>query len=720
MTTAALILAALCCCAAAGIVSLLAPVRWRRMRPWPYLTLTVAAGLLAVAGFRADLGPGGSLDLGTFLGFGHSMLVADPLAGLLLTLTGVIAVPITLSFAVWSGHDADVPYRPLAALVALTLAGIVVVLLADDAYVFLFGWESVSVAFYLLPAYRRDRPGRGEAGTLTYAFSKTSGALLLVAFLLLTATTGSFHLATWSSASGALRDTAYVLALVAFTAKVGVVPLQVWMPRGYAAAPGPARALMSAVAANIGFYGMWRLLQILGAPPTPIAVLLLLAAAFTALLGIAHAAVQRDLQRVIAYSSVENGGLITAGYAIGLAGATAGLPRLVAAGLLTSALQMVAHAFAKSSLFLATARIEQRTGLRDLDELRGAGRCEPAVATAFTIGALTLAGLPLTLGFVSEWFLLEAVMQLFRLHQLTLQITFAVAGAALALAIGYAGFTFVRLVGMTVLGGAGSRASTVTGSRLGLLGSLALLLPAAGCVAIAAASPLEIRFLAHGLSAVVPTDTTLGALASPWVLQPVYADFSALSPSWLAVELPILAGLVLLFTVVASRGSMFAVRRVPAWRSATGGVAGDARYTAFGFANPTRHVLGNLLLTRAGHVELEKETRAEEDEGSSFTGPDMPPGEQQQRPASQAPPGAVGGGAPGAGSPAAAPDPSRHPTYSTDVVELVEIFLYRPAIRPLRRLVAAAKGLQSGRLDAYISYLLITLVALIAVVVALS
>ena len=165
---------------------------------------------------------------------------------------------------------------------------------------------------------------------------------------------------------------------------------------------------------------------------------------------------------------------------------------------------------------------------------------------------------------------------------------------------------------------------------------------------------------------------------------------------------------------------MFAVRRVPAWRSATGGVAGDARYTAFGFANPTRHVLGNLLLTRAGHVELEKETRAEEDEGSSFTGPDMPPGEQQQRPTGQAPPGDVGGGAPGTGSPADAPDRSRHRTYSTDVVELVEIFLYRPAIRPLRRLVAAAKGLQSGRLDAYISYLLITLVALIAVVVALS
>lgn len=689
MTTAALVLAAFCCCAASALVALVTPLRWQRARPWPYLILTVGAALLAVTGFRADLGHGGALDLGTFFGFGNSSLRADPLAGLFLALTGTIAIPITLSFVAWSRRAADVPFRPLPAVVALTLAGIVVVLLADSAYVFLFGWESVSVAFYLLSSYRRDLPGRGRAGMLTFAFSKTSGSLLLVAFLLLAGATGSFRLADWSSASGAVHDAAYALALVAFTAKVGVVPLQVWLPTGYGAAPGPARALMSAVAANIGFYGMWRTLQILGAPPTWIAVVLLLAAAFTALLGIAHAAVQRDLQRVIAYSSVENGGLITAGYAIALAGAATGLQRLIALGLLTSGLQMIAHSFAKSSLFLASGRLEQVTGHRDLDELLGAGHGEPAAATAFTLGALTLAGLPLTLGFVSEWFLLEAIMQLFRLPQLTLQITFAVAGAALALAAGYAGFTFVRLVGMTVLGG--RRRSASTGApRLGAIGTVALLLPAGGCIGIAAVSPLEIRFLAHGLSSVVPAGTTLGALSSPWVLQPVYADFSALSPSWLAIELPVLAALVLGVATLASHASLFTVRRVPAWRSATGGVTGDARYTPFAFANPTRHVLGNLLLTRTGKIEVEQEA-------SAFAGPDMPAGDSRPQ-----------------------PDPHPHQTYSTDVVELVETLLYRPVIAPLRLVVATAKRLQSGRLDAYISYMLIALVALLAVVVAVS
>ncbi|MHB8339761.1 MAG: proton-conducting transporter transmembrane domain-containing protein [Mycobacteriales bacterium] len=699
MTTAALVLAALCCCGGTALLSVVVRSCPRPVRSWPYLMLGTATTLLAIAGVRADLGHGGTLELGTVLGFGTSALRVDPLAGLFLALTGVIATPVMLGFAAWSRSDADAPFRSLPAFVALTLAGIVVVVLADTAYVFLFGWESVSLAFYLLCSYRRDLPGRGRAGMLAYAFSKTSGALLLMAFLLLAAATGSFRLADWSTATGAVHDTAYALALLGFTAKVGVVPLQVWLPGGYSAAPGPARALMSAVAANIGFYGMWRTLQILGRPPTWLAVGLLLLAGFTALLGIAHAAVQRDLQRVIAYSSIENGGLITAGYGIALAGAAAGLTRLMALGLLTSGLQMIAHAFAKSSLFLATSRIEQVTGRRDLDGLLGAGRREPATAAAFTLGAFTLAGLPLTVGFVSEWFLLEAVMQLFRLHQLPLELTFVIAGAAIALAAGYAGFTFVRLVGMTVLGGTRRQPATTTAPRLGVLGAVAMLVPAASCIALAAASPWEIRFLAHGLSTVVPSDGTLGALTSPWVLQPVYAHFSALSPSWLAVELPVLALLAVGVAALASRGSLFTVRRVPAWRSATGGVAGDARYTPFAFANPTRHVLGNLLFTRAGHTQVEAETRQEEDAASTFSGPDMPVGEGRLHPVTES---------------------HYHAAYTTDVVELVETFLYRPAIAPLRRVVTAAKRLQSGRLDAYIGYMLIALVALLAVVVGLS
>lgn len=148
---------------------------------------------------------------------------------------------------------------------------------------------------------------------------------------------------------------------------------------------------------------------------------------------------------------------------------------------------------------------------------------------------------------------------------------------------------------------------------------------------------------------------------------------------------------------------MFRVRRVPVWQSATGGVADDAHYTPFAFANPTRHVLGNLLFTRSERGEVDQDTRHREDAGSAFRGPDLPGFNGR---------GAAGGHAAGAAT-------GHLATCTTDVVELVETFLYRPLLAPTRRLVGAAKRLQSGRLGAYV-YMLVTLVALIAFVVALS
>ena len=185
--------------------------------------------------------------------------------------------------------------------------------------------------------------------------------------------------------------------------------------------------------------------------------LLLVLAGMTALLGIAHAAVQQGLQRVIAYSSVENAGLILAGFGVALVGAAAGDRRLAAAGLLAATLQIVAHTAAKSLLFTSSAMIESGRGTSDLDALYGTARRLPWSGTGLAIGSLTLAGLPLTAGFASEWFLLESLMQQFRVPGLGYRLVLALAGAAVALTAGFAGVTFVRLIGFVVLGWRPSR-----------------------------------------------------------------------------------------------------------------------------------------------------------------------------------------------------------------------------------------------------------------------
>jgi NADH:ubiquinone oxidoreductase subunit 5 (subunit L)/multisubunit Na+/H+ antiporter MnhA subunit len=376
------------------------------------------------------------------------------------------------------------------------------------------------------------------------------------------------------------------------------------------------------------------------------------------------------LSRVIAYSSVENSGLIITGFGVAVTGAAAGSEGLVAAGLLAATLQMIMHAAAKSLLFVSAAGLESAAGSDDLERLRGAGRRAPWSGLGLAIGSVTLAGLPPTAGFVSEWSILESLMQQFRALPLGGRLTLALAGAAVALTAGFAGVTFVRLVGMVVLGPGGSSAR---GRDYGWAGRTGVVVLAVCPLALAAVTPLEIRVIASGLSPVVPPGLTMGALKSPWVLQPVFAGFSILSPSWLWIEIPLMLVAVLVFALALSGRRMLRVRRVPAWRSATIGVEGADSYTAFGYANPTRRVLASVLHTRS---EVEEVTPAAEE---------VP-----------------------------------HLRYASDVVEVVETWMYRPAARLFNRVVAALKTLQSGRLDTYLLYMLIALVAVVAVVLAMA
>ena len=668
----ALLVTGLALLAAAGTLDLVAGVRRAWLRPLPYLLGAAGCGCLLALGVRAVTGAPAVIDAGDLFGFGPTRLVADPLAGLFLTISCGVAVAVSLGFASWVRPVGRAHGRGLGAAYALLVGAVVVVVLAGDAFAFLFAWELVTLAFYLLAGYDRRRPGRAAASWLTLALGKAGGAFLLLGFLLLAADAGSFTLASWSAVPpGALRSAAYILIIVGCGAKVGLVPLQVWMPAGYAAAPGPARALMAAVAVNIGFYGLWRMLGVLGGPPLWLAIAVLLVGSVTALLGVAHAAVQANLQRVIAYSSVENAGLILTGFGVALAGASLHQPALLAVGLLAATLQTVAHALAKGALFLASGTIETAIGTDVLDDLRGVARRLPFSGTGFTVGALALAGLPPTVGFASEWFLLEALMQQFRLSGLVVKLAMALAGALVALTVGFATVAFVRVLGLSILGADRPRSRRLP--RLpdtGVAGRVGLAALAGGCLAVAAITPLEIRYLADGLAPVVPAHVTLGALGSPWVLQPVYPEFSVLSPPWLWVTMPLLLLAVAGFVAAVARPAMTRVRLVPPWRSATGGVAGEDRYTAFGYANPTRRVLASVLLTRSELHEVEADTGAEE-------GPGL--------------------------------------RYRSDVVELVGAYLYRPLRRPLQALVQAAKRLQSGRLDAYLAYMLIALIGALAV-----
>ena len=643
-----------------------------------------SAGLLGPVAIGGGRGPTAAAITGQPVPFFATVagLGADRLSGLFLVIAFAAGAAVSLAFASWAAGRSGPLGRGLGAGYALALGSVAVVLTARDAFTLLFGWESLTLAFWVLTGFNRRAPGRPLSALVTLAFGRVSGACLLTGLLLLVTRSGSLTLSAMAHVPGGpLRATAVVLLLAGFAVKVGLVPFQVWLPRGYASAPGPARAIMAGVAVNVGFYGLWRTLAVLGPPPAVATDILLVLAGLTAILGIAHAAVQGSLQRVIAYSSVENTGLILAGYGVALIGAARDSRELMAAGLLAATLQVIAHTAAKSLLFVASAGIQAAGGVDDLDSLRGSVRLAPWSGTGLAVGSLTLAGLPPTAGFVSEWFLLEALMQQFRVPGLGDRLVLAVTGAAVALTAGFAGVTFVRLIGLVVLGQP-VRARPARPEPAGLAGRAGLVTLAVACLALAALAPLEIRVIGAGLAPVLPAGAVTAALKSPWVLQPVFAGFSILSPSWLWIVMPALFVLVAIATWLASGRRMLRVRRVPAWRSATAGVSGHDSYTAFGFANPTRRVLAAVLHTKAEVTRFD----AEPEDADHEPGPDpvMP-----------------------------------HVEYRSDVIEVVEEYLYRPFRRPFALAVQLAQRLQSGRLDAYLAYMLAALVAVLAVVAGL-
>jgi hydrogenase-4 component B len=642
----------------------------------PYLAGLLGAGSVCASGVIAVLGPARTVDLGTTLGVGETTLRLDSLAGLFLTLTGGLGVLVSACLLGWTRPAGRIHGRGTGAGYLLLLGSVVVVIVAGDAFTFLFAWESVTVAIYILTGVRRASLPDSRGAWLTFAIGKIGGAAVMIGLLLLAGQAGTYEFSGWTRLPpDGVHVAAYALLVAGFGAKVGIVPLQPWIPVGYPLSPGPTRAAMAGIAANIGFYGLWRFLGVLGRPPVALVVVVLVAGGVTALLGIAFAAVETRLSRAIAYSSIENAGVILVGYGVALAGATAGQPRLVAIGLLAASLQVLAHAVAKSALFASASFVISDCGTDHLDALTGIGRTHPWSSVSFGLGSLTLAGLPPTIGFVSAWFILEALLQQFRVSGLPLRLAMAVAGAMVALTAGVAALTFVRLLGLTILGRSDQRSlrSTTKWTAGAAKGGLAVL--AALCLALAAATPWVIRFVGLGLAPIVSPAIVTASLKSAWVVQPVYSNFSILAPSWLFVTMSIGFVAVSVTAISLSRGRMLRVRRVPAWRSASAGVDGIDHYTSFGYANPARHVLGNILGTRTEAVLVE--------------GGDGENGD------------------------------ASHLEVRSHVVEPVETYLYRPAAHLLFRVAELAKRLQSGHLEAYVSYMLVALLVVLSIVAAL-
>jgi formate hydrogenlyase subunit 3/multisubunit Na+/H+ antiporter MnhD subunit len=390
-----------------------------------------------------------------------------------------------------ASHEGEKRGAIASSLLALLLAAMALVLLARHAMLFLLAWEAMALLAYALISFDHADDEVNRA-SWTYLIASHVGVLALIGLFLALGSHagGALDFASFSGLTSLAGGTLYGLlglALVGFGIKAGVLGLHVWLPEAHAAAPSHVSALMSGVLVKLGLYGILRVTQLLPVPALVGPALMAVGLA-GALVGIALALQQRDLKRVLAYSTIENVGIVLLGLGLGFWARSRGDSPLAALGFTGGLLHVWNHCAIKGLLFLGAGSVLHGSGTKDLERLGGLLRRMPVTGAALMLGGVSIAGMPPLNGFVGEWLIYRGLASA-SLSGPAWASMAAMAGiAGLALVGGLASLCFVRLLGIALLGeprSDGTRAAHESGWAI--TGPLVLL--GATCLALALAAP---------------------------------------------------------------------------------------------------------------------------------------------------------------------------------------------------------------------------------------
>ncbi len=525
----------------------------------------------------------------------------DPLASFFLVVVNLGGAAASL-YGLGYGHHEQAPHRVLPFFPAF-LAGMNLVVLADDAFSYLLCWEFMSLASWALVMAHHREPGNAKAGYVYLVMASFGTLALLLAFGLLAGPAGDYGFAAIRAAQHTPYAAALVLILMLLGAgsKAGLVPLHVWLPLAHPAAPSHVSALMSGVMTKVAIYGFIRVVfDLLGPPNWSASVIVLFLGSITAVMGILYAMMEKDLKRLLAYSTIENVGIIFASLGLALAFQANGL-KLAAALAFTAALfHVLNHSFFKSLLFFGAGAVLTATGERDMDKLGGLIHRMPFTSFAVLVGCVAISALPPFNGFVSEWLMFQAVLQSPDLPQWALKIMVPAVGAMLALAAALAAACFVKAFGVTFLGRPRSVAAETAPevdryslAAMFILAALCLLAGILPGLVIDALSPITIEILGGRM----PIQANEAWLS----IAPIAESRSSYNGLLVMVFITISASLAVFFI---HRFASHALRRGPAWGCGFPDPTPAAQYSSGSFAQPIRRVFGTMVFHARDHVEM--------------------------------------------------------------------------------------------------------------------
>ena len=500
------------------------------------------------------------------------------------------------------GRSEHSPERVLPFFPAF-LAGMNLVLVADDAYTFLLSWEFMSIGSWALVMAHHREGDNARAGYVYLVMASFGTLMLLLAFALLAGPAGSYAFDAMRAMTPApgLAGLAFMLALIGAGSKAGIVPLHVWLPLAHPAAPSHVSALMSGVMTKVAVYGFIRIVFELAGPGAWWwSVPVLAVGASTALLGVLYALMQHDLKRLLAYHTVENIGIIFIGLGLALAFRAFAMPSASALAMTAGLLHVFNHSLFKSLLFFGAGAVLSATGERDMDHLGGLIHNMPRTAFAFLVGSAAISALPPFNGFVSEWLTFQAILLSPDLSSWVLKILAPAVGALLALSAALAAACFAKAFGITFLGRPRTDVAKQAkeADRLILVAMLAL---AALCLLVGVFPGLFIDALAPAVSAAVgarmPAQT-----GNAWLSIAPIAE-SRSSYNGLLVFLFIVISASLAASVI-HRVASAALRRAPPWDCGFPDPSPATQYTAESFAQPIRRVFGAVAFVVRERVDM--------------------------------------------------------------------------------------------------------------------
>lgn len=527
--------------------------------------------------------------------FAHFAVRLDPFAALMLL--AISGLTLLASLYSWSyvreyrgrgvgamGFFANTFIASMTALVAM-----------DNAFYFLILFEAMSLASYFLVIFEQDEEAV-SAGFQYFLIAHAGSVLIMIAFFLLYTRSGSLDFDGFRALKldGPLASVVFLLALFGFGAKAGMVPLHGWLPRAHPAAPSHASALMSGVMVKIGVFGIVKVgVDILGAHTAWWGMLVLAIGAVSAVLGVLYAMNEQDLKRLLAYSTVENVGIILLGVGAGMLGLAVHQPLLAALGFLAACYHLVNHALFKGLLFMGAGAILYRAHSKDMEQLGGLAARMPWTAMAFLTGTVAICALPPFNGFVSEWFTYQALFAVSQNASFALRLAGPLAMVMLALTGALAAMAFVKAYGMCFSGSprsqhaAEAREVPMTMRASMLLAALGLLLLGVGATVVAPLMSTAATSLAGApLSVVDGLSIHAGLGTQAMVSMPLLTI--------LLLSLPV----VLLLALSVLRGKRLARRqRDDAWAC---GYAQEAAMTVGpqGMTQPVAHMFAPLYRLR--------------------------------------------------------------------------------------------------------------------------